>query len=155
MAVTWSVELTSDGSLIDEPYAVLGSTLYQFTITNTSIDKKATSVGFYIKEAVTEGEKDFPSSLGKTIDWYDILGWGQADPTEGAFIVQGVATTQCTYNMGTAATPVALSVGTGDDSNQVEPGASVTISIQVVVPAAVVARRLFFELELDYQQEDS
>lgn len=155
MAVTWSVELTSDGSLIDEPYAVLGSTTYEFTITNTSVDKKATKVGFFIKEAVTEGEKDFPSSLGKTIDWYDILGWGAANPLEGAFIVQNTVGVQCNYNMGTASTPVPLTVGTGTDSNQVEPGASVTFSVLINVPAAVVARRLFFELELDYQQEDA
>ena len=134
---------------------MVGSTSYSFTITNTSTDKKATNVGIYLKEATNLGEVTYPSTEGIVADWYDILTWGDAAPTDGAFVTQGATTTQFTTSLGTAAVPIALSVGTGSNLDQIGPGESVTISIQVVVPGSVSARRLYFDIEFDYQQEDA
>ena len=105
---------------------------------------------FYIKESTWAGELKFPSSEGKVIDWYDILLWGETVPGEGAFFVQGAVTTQLNLTTGTASNPVALTTGTGTDSDEVESGASVDLSVKVIVPAAVSARRLYFDVGLLY-----
>ena len=154
MAVQWTVEFTATSDIIEEPYTIADSISYEFTFTNTSPDNmRATNVGFYIKQASTEGERGFPSSEGVVVDWYDILLWGESAPILGLFILQGGSPTQFTLSAGAGpGTAIPLSVGTGTDSNEVDPAASVNITFNIVAPVGP-ARRLFFDVELFYNEQ--
>jgi len=155
MAVVWTVELTSSSAIIEEPYTIAPSTTYTFTFINASPDnKRATNVGFYIKEASTQGARGFPSSEGVVVDWYDVLLWG-AVVGEGLFVTQGGSPIQ--FNLGAGANSgvaIPLSIGTGTDSDEVDPAASVDITFSVVPPAGP-ARRLFFDIELVYNEQQA
>ena len=152
MAIEWQVTLVSTGEVIEEPLSVNPSTNYVFRFTNISSTGTAAEAGFYLKETTWTGELDFPSTEGSVVDWYDVLSWGSADPTEGAFITQGATTTQLTLEVGTASNPLALTIGTGTDSDQIGPGESVDITLSIVVPGSVSARRLFFDMGIDFQE---
>ena len=149
--VTWSIIALADYLNVDEPELIVSSTTYTFRITNTSTDNtKAANVGFFLREADIEGEVDFPSSEGIVIDWYDILQWGEANPAEGMFLTQGLTTTQFTLSNGVISSPIPLSVGSGTEGDEIESGASVDITIEVIPPGSVSARRLYFALDLDF-----
>ena len=153
MAVVWTVEYTATSSIVIEPYTVAPTTTYEFTYTNTSPDNvRATNVGFYIKQASTEGERGYPSTEGIVVDWYDILLWG-AVGGQGLTITQGGSPTQCKLTVGAnQATAVPLSVGTGTNNDEVDPAASVDITFSIVPPAGP-ARRLFFDIGLVYNEQ--
>jgi len=121
-----------------------------FTLKNTG-DSIASSLGFYLSVADLEGEVTKPSGQGLVQDWFDLLTWG-ATTGEGLSIVQNVTTTQFQFGVGDkTSNAIPLSIGP-TTSTGISPGESVEITFKVTPPSSETARRLYFQIDLIYEE---
>lgn len=147
-----------DGNAVDEdlnPLPMTEGVSYSLVLRNIG-STKASNVGFYLSQAsvdpVAEIGTVYLSTNGVEIDLYEILAWGAAGGGDGYFISQGGSPVVATPTTGGgASSPIPLTVGTGASSNEIDPGAEVTISVLLVSAAA--AQRKYVNLSVYYEED--
>jgi hypothetical protein len=140
------------GSIIYDPKTVAGGATSTgpvlISVTNVSSSDYA-DLGFYIRAASSIGDVDNPANYPPATDFQDLITWG-SDTTAGLQPSGGLIVSYTDSSGSPVSSYVTRSAGSLYSNKlsygTLAAGSSFQLSLELEVPPAVVARRLFVDI---------
>lgn len=145
MAAEYQIFYASES--IEEPFEIENGSSFVFVIENVG-DETGTNIGFYIKTPSSLGDVDYPSLDSPALNYEDII--SQGNNGYGLTITQGLSTTRIMSGTGdTFLTKIPLTIGSGDNLNQLEPGSSIEVTLEFNLDPTEVSKNLYIDFMVE------